>query len=182
MLLESTCPSKFEWVTTDLVECMLDDHLAISVGDSGEQVADRSVGLGVNILLSLGYWLRNRRVCFVGSLWMRPERLARLLDDRLPDMMANSVQVGAQGPREFTASRLWDGWLDGWPYRKRGVAAQPTNRDDEDHGFLFAGQLFALCCQSRVSGGNKLKPGRWNIAFGELQAVSRLIFARSPWR
>lgn len=56
--------------------------------------------------------------------------------------------------------------------RNRGGAAsaQSTNRDDEDHGLLFAGQLFALCGQSRVSGGNKLKPRRWYNALGELHA------------
>lgn len=107
MLFESTCPSGFGWVPcTHLVECMLNDHLAICVGDSGKQVPDGRVGLGINVLLSLGDGLRERGVCLMEWPLVRPQRLAGLFDDGLPDMVANSVEMCAEGPREPAGSRL----------------------------------------------------------------------------
>ena len=42
-----------------LVECMLDNSLTVRVGDAGEQVPDGSVGLPVDIFLSLRDGLRH---------------------------------------------------------------------------------------------------------------------------
>lgn len=85
---------------------MLDDHLAVCVGDSGKQIPDGCVGLGINVLLSLGNGLRERGICLMEWLLVRPQRLAGLFDDGLPDMVANSVEMRAEGPREPTGSRL----------------------------------------------------------------------------
>ena len=85
---------------------MLDDHLAIRVRDPGEQVPDCRVSLSVNFLLSLGDRLRDRGVCLDQRKLAIPKRLAGHFDDGLSNVMARSVEMGAQSPRVATGSRL----------------------------------------------------------------------------
>jgi hypothetical protein len=79
-----------------LVEGVLDDHLAIRVRNAREQIPYRRVSLFVNVLLLLWNGLGKVKIYANAFELVAPESCACLLHDGLANVMANSVQLGAE--------------------------------------------------------------------------------------
>ena len=79
-----------------LVEGVLDDHLAIRVRNAREQIPYRRVSLFVNVLLLLWNGLGKASICASALELVAPKSCACLLHDGLANVMADSVQLGAE--------------------------------------------------------------------------------------
>jgi len=159
-----------------LVEGMFDDHLAICVRYAGKQVPYRSVSLLVDILLLLGDGLRLSGCCASGQLLLMviPEGGTGLLHDGLPNVVARSVEMGAESLGDAVTGGLGGGTGQSQGQSQDGLATR-TNRDDEYHCASLAGELLARRRQSGVPNRNELKPGRGLLFLGELRVLGETI-------
>lgn len=72
---------------------MLNNHLTVSIGNSGKQVSDSGINLSMVGPLRFRNGLRPCVCCRNGVMGRAAKALFGLLNDDLPDMMANSMDL-----------------------------------------------------------------------------------------
>jgi hypothetical protein len=82
-------------VSTYLFERVLDDYLSICIWYSRKEISDGGVSLLVDFILVLRYWFRDVQSSLLRQIFHLAERLARLFDYRLPNVVADPVQGNA---------------------------------------------------------------------------------------